>query len=75
LLRTNLHFKDVSKAIPSLLNTIFKNIPSGLGSKGKLNINYSELDEVLDNGLNWALDNDYAIEEDIEHWKQFITRL
>jgi tRNA-splicing ligase RtcB len=70
LLRTNLHLKDVSKSIPSLLNTIFKNIPSGLGSKGKLNINYSELDEVLDNGLNWALDNGYAIKEDIEHCEE-----
>ncbi len=70
LLRTNLHQKDVMKSIPNLLNTIFHNIPSGLGSKGKLNINYSDLDEVLDNGLNWALDNGYATEDDIEHCEE-----
>ncbi|MBY8988321.1 MAG: RtcB family protein [Candidatus Lokiarchaeota archaeon] len=70
LLRTNLHLKDVTKSIPSLLNTIFNNIPSGLGSKGKLSIDYSELDKVLDNGLNWALNNGYATEDDIEHCEE-----
>ncbi|MHA2287669.1 MAG: RtcB family protein, partial [Promethearchaeota archaeon] len=57
LLRTNLQLKDVMKSIPSLLNTIFHNIPS-------------ELDEVLDNGLNWAFDNGYANKEDIEHCEE-----
>lgn len=70
LLRTNLMIKDVKEKIPTLLDTIFKNIPSGLGSKGKLNINYSDLDDVLNNGLNWALDNGYALEEDIKHCEE-----
>jgi tRNA-splicing ligase RtcB len=70
LLRTNLQFKDVMKSIPTLLNTIFKNIPSGLGSKGKLNIEYSELNDVMDNGLNWAFDKGYAVKEDIEHCEE-----
>jgi tRNA-splicing ligase RtcB len=70
LLRTNLSVGDVRKTLPSLLNTIFRNIPSGLGSKGKLNISYSDLDKVLDEGLNWALDNDYAIENDLKHCEE-----
>ncbi len=70
ILRTNLHLKDIETSIPNLLDTIFKNIPSGLGSKGKLSINSSQLDDVLDNGLNWALDNDYAIKEDLEHCEE-----
>ncbi|MGB5910008.1 MAG: RtcB family protein [Promethearchaeia archaeon] len=70
LLRTNLMFKDIKTSIPSLINTIFKNIPSGLGSKGKLNISYSDLDKVLNTGMNWALDNDYAIEEDLQYCEE-----
>jgi len=70
LLRTNLHLKDIKSSIPSLLDTIFRKIPSGLGSKGKLNISSAELDNVLDNGLNWALDNDYAIKEDLVHCEE-----
>ena len=70
LLRTNLSVNDVKPVLPDLLNSIFRNIPSGLGSKGKLNINFSELDKVLDEGLNWTLNNDYAIEEDLIHGEE-----
>jgi len=70
LLRTSLDIKDVDKKLPHLLDMIFKNIPSGLGSKGKLNITYPDLDKVLDNGLNWTLDNGYALEEDLMHCEE-----
>ncbi|MFX0035258.1 MAG: RtcB family protein [Candidatus Hermodarchaeota archaeon] len=70
LLRSNLDLKDVRDVLPNLLNAIFHNIPSGLGSKGKLNISYSDLDKVLNNGVNWAYENDYAIEDDIEHLEE-----
>ncbi|MHA1915765.1 MAG: RtcB family protein, partial [Promethearchaeota archaeon] len=70
LLRTNLMKNDISKILPDLLDDIFRNIPSGLGSKGKLNINYSDLDKVLDSGVNWALERGYAVEEDAEHLEE-----
>ncbi|MGQ4875801.1 MAG: RtcB family protein [Promethearchaeia archaeon] len=70
LLRTNLNLKDVKNVLPKLLDSIFTNIPSGLGSKGKLNITYSELDKVLDTGVNWALEKGYAIDEDLEHCEE-----
>lgn len=70
LLRTNLFLKDIENVLPNLLNKIFNNIPSGLGSKGKLNISYSDLDNVLNNGVNWALDSGYANEEDLKHLEE-----
>ncbi len=70
LLRTNLFFKDIKGLLPNLLDSIFKNIPSGLGSKGKLNISYSDLDNVLKNGVNWALENGYADAEDYKHLEE-----
>ena len=70
LLRTNLFLKDIKGVLSNLLNSIFKNIPSGLGSKGKLNISYSDLDKVLNNGVNWALEEGYALEEDIKHLEE-----
>ena len=70
LLRSNLMLNDIQKILPHLLDSIFKNIPSGLGSKGKLSITYSELDKVLNNGMNWALDSGYAIEEDLKHCEE-----
>jgi tRNA-splicing ligase RtcB len=65
LLRSNLMLQDLSNNLPDLLNRIFKNIPSGLGSKGKLNISYSDLDKVLNSGMNWALEKGYAIKDDL----------
>ena len=70
LLRTNLSEKNVKKSLPALLNSIFNNIPSGLGSKGKLSLSYSDLDDVLNNGLGWALDNGYANKDDLEHCEE-----
>jgi len=70
LLRTNLFLNDIKNLLPDLLDNIYKNIPSGLGSKGKLNISYSDLDKVLNNGVNWALENGYAIDEDAEHLEE-----
>ena len=70
LLRTNLFFNDVQKILPNLLNAIFKNIPSGLGSKGRIDLTFANLDNVLNNGLNWSLDKGYATKEDLEHCEE-----
>jgi tRNA-splicing ligase RtcB len=70
LLRTNLFLNDIRSVLPELLENIYRSIPSGLGSKGKLNISYADLDNVLNNGVNWALDKGYAIDEDAEHLEE-----
>ena len=70
LLKTSLFEKDIKQVLPKLLDSIFRNIPSGLGSKGKLKISYSDLDNVLNNGLNWTLDNGYAIDNDLKHCEE-----
>jgi tRNA-splicing ligase RtcB len=67
LLRTNLMEKDIKDDIPQLINDLYRNVPSGLGSQGKINLTYNELDNLVDNGLNWALDNGYAVKEDLKH--------
>ncbi len=70
ILRTNFLEKDIISSLPDLLDFIFKNVPSGLGSQGKLRMTLPELDLVLNNGLTWALENGYALEEDLEHCEE-----
>ncbi|MFX1395288.1 MAG: RtcB family protein [Promethearchaeota archaeon] len=70
LLRTSLNESNIKKILPNLLNSIFNNIPSGLGSKGKLNLNYYDLDKVLNEGLKWTLEKGYAIDEDLKHCEE-----
>lgn len=70
LLRTNLYLNDIQNRMETLLNAIFHNIPSGLGSKGKIDLTFPSLDNVLNQGLKWALGKGYATEEDLEHCEE-----
>ena len=45
---------------------MFKNIPSGVGSKGKIKLKENEIDDVLNFGAEWAVENGYGWEEDLE---------
>ena len=44
LLRTDLTVDEIKPKLKYLIDAIFKNIPSGLGSKGKIHINPRQLD-------------------------------
>ena len=67
LVRTNLHFDDLDEGkIKNLVDEMFKNVPSGLGSKAKIRLNKKELDDVLKIGARWAIENNYGWEEDID---------
>ncbi|MHA1267181.1 MAG: RtcB family protein [Candidatus Helarchaeota archaeon] len=67
LLRTSLNKKDIIPQIQNLLASLFRNVPSGLGSKGKIRVNLSELNKVLENGAGWGVENGYGWEEDLIH--------
>ncbi len=68
LLRTNLHFTDLdSQKIQHLVDEMFINVPSGLGSKAKVHLNRKQLDDVLKLGAKWAIENGYGWKEDPEY--------
>jgi tRNA-splicing ligase RtcB len=66
MLKTNLFLENVTPYIKDLVDTIFKEVPSGVGSEGKLKLSRSQLDEILHSGSQWALANGYGWEKDIE---------
>ncbi|MFC1974691.1 RtcB family protein [Chloroflexota bacterium] len=65
LLRTNLTEEEVRPKIERLINELYVNIPSGLGSKGKIRVSEKELDEVLKKGSKWAVEKGYGNAEDV----------
>jgi len=65
LLRTNLTRKEVKPKIEQLIAELFDNIPSGLGSTGKIRVTEKELDEVLIKGSRWAVEKGYGEAQDI----------
>jgi len=66
LLRTNLDISDVKPHIEKLIDAAFRNVPSGVGSKGKVKLSRSEIDEVLEEGARWAVRNGYGWEQDLD---------
>ncbi|MDP2726468.1 MAG: RtcB family protein, partial [Dehalococcoidia bacterium] len=66
LLLTNLWEEDVRPHVEDLANRLFRNIPSGIGSEGKIRLNEKEVDEVLVGGARWAVEHDFGAAEDLE---------
>ncbi len=66
LLKTNLTEQDLRPKLKELITDLFNSIPSGVGSKGAIKLNHSELDEVLVRGVRWAIDNGYGNKNDAE---------
>ncbi|MCY0849598.1 RtcB family protein [Sulfuracidifex metallicus] len=71
LLRTNLEYKDVKGKIVNLVEEIYKNVPSGVGSEGKVNLTEQKLNNVLDEGVRWAVDNGFGWVVDMDHIEQY----
>lgn len=69
-LKTSLTENEVKPKIKELINVLFGNVPSGLGSKGKIRLKPGEIDEVLNYGAQWAVDNGYGWEKDLEHLEE-----
>jgi tRNA-splicing ligase RtcB len=71
LLRTNLFEKDVEQYKEQLTQSLFDHIPVGVGSKGIIPTNASDLEDALEMGMDWSLREGYAWAEDKEHTEEF----
>lgn len=68
LIRSGLERQEVRGHIRKLVETLFRNIPSGVGSKRKdLRLSKAELKKVLVKGVGWAVKQGFGLEEDPEY--------
>ena len=70
LIRTNLLESDVGPMKSSLAKKLFESIPVGVGAKGALGISMKDLDRVLNEGVDWAVEKGIAWPEDREHCEE-----
>ena len=70
LLTTPLKKTDVEPKIKELLESLFRNVPSGVGSESFIRLSDAELDAVLNKGAEWAVDHGYGFKEDLEHCEE-----
>ncbi|MBN2142590.1 RtcB family protein, partial [Candidatus Woesearchaeota archaeon] len=66
MLTTPLTKEDVEPKIKELLDALFKNVPSGVGSESFIRLSDSELDAVLTRGAEWAVDKGYGSVDDLD---------
>jgi tRNA-splicing ligase RtcB len=70
VLGTHMDADDVRPYLDRLADAIYRQLPSGVGVKGHLHTNRSELDQILADGSKWALREGYARKEDVLHTEE-----
>ncbi|MBI5280471.1 MAG: RtcB family protein [Candidatus Solibacter usitatus] len=60
LARTNLEAAEVRGRMRELIDRVFGDVPCGVGGKGHLDISQRQLDEVLENGAQWMIEQGYG---------------
>jgi tRNA-splicing ligase RtcB len=71
LLSTNLSNKDLKPKLKQLAGLIFRNVPSGLGSRRKdFKITTSALDQVTTQGVSWLINQGIGWPEDAKHCEE-----
>ncbi|MCG6533845.1 MAG: RtcB family protein [Syntrophales bacterium LBB04] len=66
LITTALGLEDIRPRLRELVTALFRNIPSGVGSKGPLKLSPKEEKKVLAQGSRWAIAQGYGTAEDLE---------
>jgi len=67
MMRTNLTYDEVRGREEELVNTLFENVPSGLGGGGIVETGMDTIEAILERGMDWALEAGWAVEDDLAH--------
>lgn len=70
LVRTNLFYDDIKSRVGEIINQLFKDIPSGLGSAGKIKAKEKEMRRLLVKGAAWAVENGFGDGRDLEYTEE-----
>ena len=66
LLRTDLVKKEIKSKLPAIVESLFKYIPSGVGSTGQIRLSASEEKKMLVRGARWAVASGFGEEGDLD---------
>ena len=66
LLRSNLRKDDVAAKIKDLVSVLYNEIPSGVGSKGKVRLGPDDQKRILKKGAQWAVEQGFGESGDLE---------
>ena len=66
LIKTNLTEDDVKPKLNALLDSMFKNVPSGVGSRLRTGMSQADLERIAVDGVRYAFEKGYGAEEDLK---------
>ncbi len=66
LISTGLTIDEVKPKLKELVESLYVNIPVGVGSKSKIHLKPAELDEVLTLGADWAVEHGMGEKRDLK---------
>jgi tRNA-splicing ligase RtcB len=72
LIRTNMSLNEVKPKIKELIDTLFKIVPAGVGSKSTglvpelKHLNNNDMNSISEEGIDWAIRKGYATKKDKE---------
>jgi tRNA-splicing ligase RtcB len=67
MMKTNLMYDDVRGREERLVDALFEAIPSGLGGGGVVQGDQATVEDVLERGVEWAVDEGWGVEDDLRH--------
>ena len=65
-LHTGLRASDVSMVKEALAEELYRTVPAGVGSTGRIHLSHSEMNNMLKGGAQWAVKQGYGLEQDLE---------
>lgn len=66
LAKTSLNYNSIKSRIQKLVENLFNDIPTGVGSSGAIKkLNSHEIKKILRDGSEWAITNGFGSEEDL----------
>ena len=70
LLASTLTLEQVRPKVKPLVDQLFRDVPSGAGRKGFIQISHKDLERVLAEGAAWMVENGYGNPEDLTHCEE-----
>jgi len=67
LLATALTLEEVKPVLHKLVDSLYLNVPAGVGKQAILSLSPSKFDDAMVGGAGWALANGYAEKTDLEY--------
>ncbi len=70
LVLTNLTYSEVQPRLGMLVDRLFKEVPSGVGSRGGIRVDKREFMRVAVEGARWCVKNGYGWQEDLQRTEE-----